>query len=102
MTAGARGATLVLAQSEKAFMAQVVALAHLRGWECYHTWRSTRSVAGFPDLVLCRPPAIWFVEVKTDHGRVSSEQQAWLDALAQCDGVSVAVWRPAMWPEIDA
>lgn len=103
-TAPPRGPSRVarLRQSEKAWQAQVVTLAHLRGWEVYHTFDARRSAAGFPDLVLVRPPTVWFVEVKTDTGRVSPVQQSWLDVLALCDGVSVGVWRPAMWPEIDA
>lgn len=37
---------------EKVFQAQVLDLAHLSGWLCYHTHNSRRSAPGFPDLVL--------------------------------------------------
>lgn len=39
------------------------------------------------------PPRILFVELKSDRGRVSPEQQAWLDALSPYS----AVWTPREW-----
>ena len=71
----------------------VLTLAGLYGWWHYHPYDSRRSVAGWPDLVLCRPPELLVVELKTDRGRVRPEQRDWLDRLAAC-GVEVAVWRP--------
>lgn len=79
--------------SEKAWQDQLVQLATLYGWKHYHPFDSRRSVAGWPDLVLVRPPELLIVELKTDHGRVRPNQQEWLDALAAC-GVEVDVWRP--------
>lgn len=69
-------------------------LARLLGWRCYHPWLSARSTPGFPDLVLVRPPRILFVELKTERGKVTPAQQAWLDALAACPGCEVDLWRP--------
>ena len=41
--------------TEKAFQAQVIALAKQCGWALiYHTFLSKRSPAGFPDLACCR------------------------------------------------
>lgn len=85
--------------SEKAFQAQVVALARLLGWTCYHTHDSRRSTAGFPDLVLVRERVV-FVELKSESGRPTAEQSRWLDLLRQA-GAQAYLWRPADWPEIE-
>ncbi len=63
------------------------------GWKFHFTWSSIHSPKGWPDLVLCRPPRLIFVELKTDKGILSPEQGEWLEALAGCD-CEVYVWRP--------
>jgi hypothetical protein len=60
----------------------------------YHTYRSTRSPAGFPDCVIVGPRTLLYRELKTAVGKVSAAQQSWLDALAAA-GQDAAVWRPA-------
>jgi len=80
--------------AEKPFMAQVIKLARLRNWLVYHTHDSRRSASGFPDLVLCRPPRLIFAELKSEKGKPTMEQVAWLDALSGC-GVEVFCWRPS-------
>lgn len=81
--------------SEKAFMQQVIDLARLYQWQVYHTWLSIRSAAGFPDLVLARPPRLLFAECKTERGIVTLAQAEWLTALRGCPGVEAYLWRPA-------
>ncbi len=88
--------------SEKTFQAQVLQLARLSGWVCYHTHDSRRSAAGFPDLVLVRPPVVVFAELKSESGKLRSEQEAWLEALRKCPGVMARLWRPGDWPEIES
>ena len=44
--------------SEKAFMDTILQAADLYGWWTYHTHDSRRSTAGFPDLVLVKPPRV--------------------------------------------
>jgi hypothetical protein len=44
-------------------------------------------------LVFLRPPEALFVELKSERGKVTPEQQSWLDALAAC-GFEVYLWRP--------
>lgn len=68
-----------------------------------YTWRTPVEAdgAGFPDLVLVRHKQnerrrLLFVELKSDHGRVSVEQRKWLDLLAG-DGVEAYTWRPEDW-----
>jgi hypothetical protein len=86
---------------EKRFMAMVVSYARLLGWRTYHTHDSRRSTAGFPDLVMTRRPRVLFVELKSDRGRLSADQQVWLDDLRAC-GQEAFVWKPADWNEIEA
>ena len=61
------------------------------------TWRTPVAAdgQGFPDLVLARAGVVLFRELKTDIGKVSDEQAAWLQA------VGGKVWRPKMWSEIE-
>lgn len=80
--------------SERTFQAAVVRLATACGCRCYHTHDSRRSAAGFPDLVLVRDGVLTFAELKTDTGRVTSEQSEWLESLRAVPGVAVRLWRP--------
>lgn len=66
---------------EGAFQSQVVGLADFYGWRSYHTHDSRRSRKGFPDLVLVRVPELIFAELKTETGRTTPEQAAWLEDL---------------------
>lgn len=81
--------------TEAAFLRQVRDLARIFGWSTYHPFLSRWSERGFPDVVLCRPPRILFVELKTDKGKTTPDQDRWLGMLEQCPGVEVFVWRPA-------
>jgi hypothetical protein len=80
--------------SEKHWQADVLEMAQLFGWHCYHTYDSRRSTAGFPDLILVRPPVLIAAELKTAKGRVSPAQRAWLDDIAQCTDIRTHLWRP--------
>jgi hypothetical protein len=95
--------------SEKEFQKGVIKTAQYCGWIVAHfrpslnqrgTWQTAvaGNGAGFPDLVLCheRTHEVIFAELKAEKGKVSPEQQRWLDALG---GV---VWRPSNWPKIEA
>ena len=86
--------------SEKHFLLQVRELARVENWLTYHTHRSERSEPGFPDLVLCRPPRVIFVELKTERGRLSADQRLWLDVLFRCNEVETYLWRPQDWDRI--
>lgn len=80
------------ATSEAEFQATVIKDAKQLGWRVYHTHDSRRSNPGFPDLVLVRERVIW-AELKTAHGRVNAQQQAWIDRL-QAAGQEAYLWRP--------
>jgi hypothetical protein len=95
--------------SERAWQAQVLALARYLKWRVAHfrpaqnskgIWRTpvAADAAGFPDLVLVRERVL-FVELKTDTGKLSPVQREWLRALVG-DGVDARVWRPRDWDEV--
>ncbi len=94
----ARGAVPI---REKEFLQAVRELAELQGWLCYHTWNSLHSPAGFPDLVLVRPPRLLFVELKVGRNRTTPAQQHWLAQLGACPQVEVYLWTPDCWAEIE-
>lgn len=83
------------ALTEKQFLAQVLDLATLYHWRAYHPYLSIKSASGFPDVVLTRPgEPVLFVELKTDTGRVTPAQAAWLADLALATGTESYLWRP--------
>jgi len=101
--------------NEKIFQRQVIDLLHLFGYRVAHfmpamnakgQWRTPVSAdgKGFPDLVAVRPEGkrpkrIIFAELKTDKGRISAEQSAWLADL-DAAGAEAYVWRPRDWDTI--
>ena len=81
--------------NEKQWQTNVIQLAKTYGWTVYHTLRSEGSEPGFPDLVLVHPKrGVLFRELKTDDGRMSSDQLRWLGVLTSA-GCDADVWRPA-------
>lgn len=86
--------------SEKDFMSMVIAFAKLHRWFQFHTHDSRRSVAGFPDLVLLRPPKIVVAELKVGKNRVTAEQNLWLNLFEEC-GIPAYVWTEKDWLEIE-
>jgi hypothetical protein len=101
-----------LPETESGFQSAVVDLARLRGW-LIHAERAARTDsgwrtpiqgdAGFPDLVLTRDGYLIFAELKSERGRLSDGQEAWMHALGLVSApeVSVCVWRPEQWPTIE-
>jgi hypothetical protein len=94
--------------SEHELQEAIIELAMWYGWLVYHPtpaqhggrWRTPfRGHAGFPDLVLAHTSrGLIFAELKRDHGRVTENQELWLDVLAA--SVEVHIWRPADFPKI--
>ena len=95
--------------TEADFQRAVMDLAHWHRWRVVHV----RNVAvlqrghtvyqvpyegapGLPDLVMARGGRVLLAELKTDRGRVTPDQQAWLDAA----GEHGRLWRPADWQTI--
>lgn len=107
-------------ESEASFQARVIALATACGWLVHHTrpartaageWRTpVQGDAGFPDLVLVRPPRLLFVELKAAGRMPTAEQWRWLQALLRVAtpimasgrvDVAAFIWRPGDWNEIE-
>jgi hypothetical protein len=106
-----RGTNLkLIAESEREFQREVIKIAKSLGWYIYHALPGQGrnkhltlfiGKRGFPDLVLCRPPRLLFVELKSGTGKLSTDQQEWLEALRAC-GVEVYVWRPSDLEQVTA
>ena len=92
--------------TEKAFQQLVVDYAGPHGWSHYHTHRSDRSVAGFPDLILTRGPRIVAAELKVGSNVTTDAQFEWLERFRDC-GAEAVVWRPTgrpameRWPAVE-
>jgi len=88
-------------ESENRFLARVLHLAKLHGWEPYHTHDSRRSAPGFPDLILAKPGhPLLCIELKTNTGKPTMEQLQWLSVLQRVEKPQAALWRPNDWPTI--
>jgi hypothetical protein len=86
--------------SEEQWQQVVVDYAILKGWLVWHDQDPRRNGAGFPDLLLIRDRVVW-AELKTQTGRVSYHQ-AEMHARLEQVGAEVHVWRPSMWPDVQA
>lgn len=103
-------ATLDASTTEAELQAAVIELARLRGWLVHHCRPAQRQSGGwstpiqgdpgFPDVTAVRGGRVLFAELKTQRGRLSESQMAWLEGLKDTLGAEVYVWRPSHWPEI--
>ncbi len=80
--------------NEAALQQLLTDAAELNGWLVFHDNDSRRNAAGFPDLVLVKPPRVLFLELKSEIGRVRPEQHVWMDALMRSDTIASAIVRP--------
>ena len=105
--------------TEREFQGMIIDYARLKGWRCAHfrparlldkdgkeRWRTPVEAdgAGWFDLVLVRPPFLYFVECKRDGESLSPKQQIWYDLLLACRSsayIRVFVWHPSEWAEIE-
>lgn len=81
--------------AEKDWQNRVVQEARLKGWWVFHDHDSRRNAAGFPDLVLLKPPRLLFVELKTETGALKPAQRQVLRLLGLVPQVEVHLWRPS-------
>lgn len=96
--------------SERDFLKQVIDLAHIFGWKIAHFrpaktehgWRTAVQAdgAGFPDIVMVRPPRLIFAELKSDKGKLTKTQAQWLWELRKVAGIEVYIWRPRKFDRI--
>lgn len=94
---------------EKSWQETVRQMAIACGWLYYHTHRSERSPAGFPDCVMVRTKPsrdafgwvnlfktrLIFAELKRVGKNPTGAQKTWLGTLSLVPGVEVYVWTPA-------
>ena len=81
-----------LQSQEEYLLLTVRAVAQDNGWITYHDVDSRGSEKGWPDLAIARAPEVMFVELKSSSGRITKEQQRWIDELTAC-GVDARVVR---------
>ena len=86
--------------TEQAFQSDVMRVAKLLGWLCYHTFDSRRSASGFPDLVLVRERVL-FRELKVGKNKLSQSQELWRDSIMDAGG-DWAEWRETDMDDIVA
>tara|TARA_R100000808_G_scaffold9064_3_gene25195 strand:- start:662 stop:946 length:285 start_codon:yes stop_codon:yes gene_type:complete len=86
--------------TEKAFQSDVMRVAKMLGWLCYHTFDSRRSASGFPDLVLVRERVL-FRELKVGKNKLSQSQELWRDSIMDAGG-DWAEWRETDMDDIVA
>lgn len=85
----------------------------IRGWRTAVTGHK-----GLPDYIAARPPRLLFFELKSEDGKLTPEQEEWLEALRGCQIVSsigepvsgkmalhrfipeVYLWRPSQYDEL--
>lgn len=101
-------------KGENAFGEWLIGEAHHAGWLICHfrpamvrgEWRTAVSGdKGLPDIIATRDGRIIFVELKTEHGKLSLEQAVWMSELQKArhgmpymkgDGLpEVYLWRPS-------
>lgn len=92
------------AMKEGDLQKNVIKMARLLGWNVYHTFDSRKSEPGFPDLCMMHHELkrIIFAELKTEKGKVTEAQEAWLNQLYDVaqesnNVVQVKLWRPHQW-----
>ena len=103
--------------SESAFQRLVIDAAQRLGWYVAHFrpartesgWRTPVEAdgAGWPDLVMLRRGRCVVAELKTMSGRTTENQDRWIDRfgavqLTSSGAVTVHVWKPSDWNEIEA
>ena len=115
-------------KAESAWQSELDGLLRFYGWLGYHTHRSDRSPAGFPDTTATRHlvgygPELLFAELKTDSGRTSQAQDIWLRLLGATEtwqrawvqaaddlgvmpehhavSIGVYLWRPSQRLEVE-
>lgn len=89
--------------TEKQFATQVESLLSIFQWRwCHfrpartkHGWTTAMSGhPGFPDYIAVKGERLLAVEIKSEKGKVTPEQMAWLDAFQEA-GAETFLWRPS-------
>jgi len=90
--------------TEAEFQETVIEIARALGWRVSHTHDSRRSNPGFPDLTLVRNGVLLFMELKSEKGKPTQPQIAWLIDLGKLTtshpDIHVGCFRPSDMPRI--
>lgn len=87
---------------EHAWQSEVEHLLRLGGWDYIHIRDARRQhVTGFPDLFAVRGNVALAVELKTERGKTTPEQERWLSLLREA-GIRCEVWRPSQVDDVIA
>ena len=88
-------------REEQSFQHKVQELGRAYGWQDWHVLRSKGMRAGFPDLVLMRPPELIWIELKAKKGKVTPAQAQMHDDL-RASGQRIYLWYDTdeVWGEI--
>ena len=95
--------------SEKDFSHTVEDLLDLFHWQWSHSrpartkygWTTALSgKKGEPDYRALRPPRYLLLELKTEEGKLTPEQQEWADLLLACPGIEYHLFRPSDYERI--
>lgn len=88
---------VLAAMSEAELRRRIIDAAHLGGWRVTSMHDSRQQTwgtdPGWPDLFLVRGRRALALELKTERGRVSGGQYAWLAALRMA-GIDARIVRP--------
>lgn len=92
--------------SEADWQRRVMDTARIAGFRCAHfraaidrsgRWSTPmEGDKGVPDLILAKGGRVLLAELKSDRGKPTVEQRAWLEAL----GDHGRLWRPADWDQV--
>lgn len=81
-------------------------VAHFRPARTAKGWRTPVSAdgKGFPDLVMVRYGFVVIAELKMPGNKLTPDQAKWIDRFQQAEGerLTVRVWYPYDWPDIEA
>ena len=95
--------------TEKDFASSIEELIRLYHWRYCHFrpartlygWRTAISGhAGFVDYVAVRGTRPLYIELKDEKGRVTPDEQIWMDLLKATGKCEVYLFRPSQWDEI--
>jgi hypothetical protein len=94
--------------TEADFSTQVEGLLNLSGWRWHHS-RPARTKDGWvtpisgdpgiPDIIAVRGDELIWIELKSERGRLTPGQYAWIGSL-RVAGQRVYLWRPSDWDEV--
>ncbi|MDN4611932.1 VRR-NUC domain-containing protein [Arthrobacter burdickii] len=86
--------------TERQLQRQVEGILTAYGWRWFHApdnrpanGRVQKIRPGFPDLLAVRGPRLVVIELKTETGRIASEQVEWMQNF-EAAGAEAYVWRP--------